>query len=313
MRFVSAQTISLELPLKVESLPEPGAEVQAAVLEGTVVAGGFFLAATVARQGIAVGVASSLGTGQNSVLARRSLGREGISVLLPETVGDIGIRIVAIDQKGTRTAITSPGVEVETNSRDFSEVVLRPDDYVLISLNDLVYPQLARALSAWVDTLPDSAQLVLLGGPQTGAVDLDVLVKMMHRSDLLTLNRQQAGAIRMRLGHQPVIELLRHYLRPQAALVLRDGPRATFCQENADSKPVTVPSFPGEVKDTTGAGDAHTGVLVASRMQGVSLVEATVRANAAACLVLGRYGHYKVPSVQQIDDFLASRQAGLQV
>ncbi|EEZ91839.1 kinase, PfkB family [Mobiluncus mulieris 28-1] len=306
VRFISTQTISLELPLQVSQLPESGCEVQAAVMEGTVVAGGFFLAATVARQCIAVAVASTLGTGPNSVLARRSLGREGISVLLPETVGDIGIRIVTIDEKGVRTTITSPGVEAEPSPRDFTELTLRPDDRVLINLNDLVFPQLAQGLYSLVDSLPDQVHLVVNAGPQVGAVDLDVLVKVLRRADLLTLNRQQSEAIGSRLGRNPIVDTLRRYLQPNSYLVLRDGAQGAMIQENADSLPLVVPAFPGEVKDTTGMADAHTGVLVASLMHGKSLEEAAIRANAAATLVFSQYGHYKVPKAQQIDHFLAS-------
>lgn len=304
MRFISTQTISLELPLKVDSLPEMGTEVQASVMEGTVVAGGYFLAATVARQGIAVGVASTLGTGPNSVMARRSLGREGISVLLPETVGDIGLRIVAIDLYGTRTTISSPGVEAEPNPRDFAEIVLRPDDHVLVNLNDLVYPQLAYSLSDWVNSLPEEVHLVVEGGPQVGSVDLDVLVQMLRRADLLTLNHYQSQAISSRLGRGTAVDVLRGYLKPDTALVLRNGPRGAKFQEDEDTKLVRIPAFPVEVKDTTGVADAHTGVLVAALMQGHTLEEATIRGNAAACLVLQRHGHYKVPSAQQVDDFL---------
>lgn len=306
VRFISTQTISLELPLKIDQLPEVGTEVQADVMEGTQVSGGFFLAATVARQGIAVAVASTLGTGPNSVLARRSLGREGISVLLPETVGDIGIRIVAIDAKGVRTTITSPGVEAEPSPRDFTELVLRLDDHVLINLNDLVYPHLAHGLCDLVEVLPDQVHLVVNAGPRVGTVDLDVLVLMLRRADLLTINRQQSDAIGSRLGRGPIIDTLRRYLRPEAKLVLRDGAHGATIQEDESTLPMTVPAFPEEVKDTTGIADAHTGVLVASLMHGYTLEEATVRANAAASLVLGQYGHYKVPTSRQVDEFLAA-------
>ncbi len=305
-RFISTQTITLELPLKVDYLPEIGAEVRASVLEGAVVAGGFFLAATVARQGIAVGVASTLGTGPNSVQARHSLGRESISVLLPETVGDIGLRIVAIDSEGTRTIITSPGVETEPDPQDFTKVVLRPDDWALINLNDLAYPQLATALSEWVQSLPSRVHLALAGGPLVGAVDLDVLVKTMRRANLLTLNKQQADAIGSRIGRGPISDILRRYLQPEAHLVLRDGSHGAAIQENTSQIPIGIPAFQGEIVDTTGVGDAHTGVLIAALMQGMSLEEAAVRANAAATIVLRRRGYYKVPTAAQIDEFLSA-------
>lgn len=306
-RFISTQSITLELPLKVDRLPEAGTEVQASIMEGAVVAGGFFVVATVARQGVAAGVASTLGTGPNSVQVRHSLGREGVSVLTSETVGDIGLRIVAVDAMGERTTVTSPGVEAEPDPRELQQLALHENDCLHVSLNDLAYPQPAKVLSEWVGNLPENVRLAASGGPLISEVDLDVLVNVLRRADLLTLNKHQADTVCSRLGRGPIAEILRRYVQPETSLVLRDGARGAIIQQTASTVPRGVPAFHTEVIDTTGAAEAHTGVLLASLMLGAELEEATRRANAAATLALRRRGYYRIPTAAQIDDFLEGR------
>lgn len=309
-RFISTQSIILELPLHVQHLPALGTEVQGSVMEGTVVAGGFYVVATVARQGIAACIASPLGTGPNSVQARHSLGREGISVLSREIVGDIGLRIAAIDGNGVRTTMASPGVEAEPDARELAELVLHRDDWVLVSLNDLAYPQSAKVLSDWATHLDENVHLALAGGPQVAGVDLDVLVKVLGRADVLTLNKHQVDTVRSRLGRGPIQDLLRRYVRANTMLVLRDGARGVTIQQSATDMPRGVPAIIADVKDTTGVAAAHTGVLLASLMQGKSLENAAERANAAATLALQGRGYYRIPTAAQIDDLLASRRIG---
>lgn len=305
-RFISTQSINLELPLRVDHLPDRGAEVRASILEGAVVAGGFFVVATVARQGVTACVTAPLGTGPNSIQARHSLGREGISVLSREIVGDIGLRIAAIDSEGVRSVITSPGVEVEPDPRDLAGINLRPNDYLFVSLNDLAYPQLADILMSWIEKLPDNLFLAAAGGPQVGEVDLDIMVKILSRADLLTLNKHQAETMRMRLGRGPIAEVLRRYVKPETILVLRDGSNGAIVQDLAGQVPRGVPAFPTELQDTTGAGEAHTGVLLASLMMGTPLDQACERANAAASLAMERRGYYRIPTASQIDNFLVA-------
>lgn len=305
-RFISTQSINLELPLRVDHLPELGTEVRATIMEGAVVAGGFYVVATVARQGIAACVTSPLGTGPNSIQARHSLGREGISILSREIVGDIGLRIASIDSDGVRTTVTSPGVEIEPEARDFEGIALRENDWVLVSLNDLAYPRLASILTQWVENLPDNVSLAVAGGPLVSEVDLDVMVKILRRANVLTLNKHQADTVRSRLGRGPIEEVLRRYVNKNTKLILRDGANGATIQEAIGETPHGVAAFQTEIRDTAGAGEAHTGALLASLMMGTPLRQACERANAAASLAMMRSGYYRIPTASQIDNFLAT-------
>jgi sugar/nucleoside kinase (ribokinase family) len=57
--------------------------------------------------------------------------------------------------------------------------------------------------------------------------------------------------------------------------------------------------------DTTGAGDAHSGVFLAGLAAGLTPGEAARRANAAAALAVTRPGAATSPTRAELDRFLA--------
>ncbi|MGD0609810.1 MAG: PfkB family carbohydrate kinase, partial [Streptosporangiaceae bacterium] len=56
--------------------------------------------------------------------------------------------------------------------------------------------------------------------------------------------------------------------------------------------------------DTTGAGDAHSGVFLAALAAGLAAADAARRANAAAALAVTRSGAAVSPTRAELDEFL---------
>jgi ribokinase len=86
-------------------------------------------------------------------------------------------------------------------------------------------------------------------------------------------------------------------------VIVRDG--AAGCLLTCDGRTEAVPGFPAEVVDTTGAGDAHCGVLAAELLRGADLRTAAVRANAAAAIAVTRPGPATAPTRAEVDALLA--------
>jgi sugar/nucleoside kinase (ribokinase family) len=63
------------------------------------------------------------------------------------------------------------------------------------------------------------------------------------------------------------------------------------------------------VVDSTGAGDAHTGALLAELRRTGDPVTATRAANAAAAFAVTRAGSATAPDRRQLDEFTARRSA----
>ena len=66
-----------------------------------------------------------------------------------------------------------------------------------------------------------------------------------------------------------------------------------------------LPGHPQRPVDTNGAGDTHTGVLLAERAGGSSWADAAARANAAGAIKVTRRGPDTAPTRAEIDAFLA--------
>jgi D-beta-D-heptose 7-phosphate kinase/D-beta-D-heptose 1-phosphate adenosyltransferase len=83
-------------------------------------------------------------------------------------------------------------------------------------------------------------------------------------------------------------EALRAELELDALLITRSEKGMTLLQKGEE--PLHIPTRAREVFDVTGAGDTVVSVLAASLAAGNSLTEATVLANLAAGLVVGKLG-----------------------
>ena len=66
----------------------------------------------------------------------------------------------------------------------------------------------------------------------------------------------------------------------------------------------SCPGHPQRPVDTNGAGDTHTGVLLAERAAGASWPHAAARANAAGAIKVTRRGPDTAPTRAEIDAFL---------
>jgi sugar/nucleoside kinase (ribokinase family) len=68
---------------------------------------------------------------------------------------------------------------------------------------------------------------------------------------------------------------------------------------------VPIPAPAVTAVDTTGAGDAHSGVFLAALADGLPAADAARRANAAAALAVTRPGPATSPARAELDAWLA--------
>ena len=94
-------------------------------------------------------------------------------------------------------------------------------------------------------------------------------------------------------------------LRGDAVAIVRDGPEG--CAVHVAGATTYVPGFPQTPVDTNGAGDTHTGALLAEVAAGTPWEEGCRRANAAAGIKVTRRGPESAPTAAEVDAFLAGR------
>jgi ribokinase len=309
-RIISTGSVLVDLSLRVPSLPQVGGDVIAGppVFE---VGGGFNLISAASRQGAAIVYAGRHGTGTYGDRVRAALKSIGVQALQPISYeGDTGLCVTFVDDRAERSFVTSPGVEAVVTADHLGPIDVRPSDIVAVSGYDLAYAGSQAGLAAWVASLPAGQPVLLDPGPLALEIPTELFVAVLSRTTVLTVNDREARLLATGAGsdlddldlHATIRR--RHSLAPDALLVVRHGSQGCSYTETADGTPTTVPSIEVAAVDTTGAGDAHCGVLVAELLTGTPTYDALRRANVAAAISVTRSGPAVAPSRPEIDERL---------
>ena len=112
-----------------------------------------------------------------------------------------------------------------------------------------------------------------------------------------TGNAEESAALSGVTGVEETAQVVATLLRPDAVTIVRDGPRG--CAVREGGRTAYLPGHPQRPVDTNGAGDTHTGVLLAERAAGASWTDAAVRANAAGAIKVTRRGPDTRPRVRR--------------
>ena len=304
-RLLSVGSILADIRIDVPGLPPRGGDVlgsQASVSAG----GGFNILAAAARNGLKTAFAGQHGNGSYGARIRAELQSEGIDILMaPSEAGDSGFCIVLVEPDGERTFVTSPGVEARPGRFPLETLQITPTDALFASGYDLCYPELGSAIAGWLPTLPASVTVMIDPGPLVADIPPDVMSAALARADILSLNRREAALFSGVADVAAAAKHIRDRLRKDALVILRDGAAGCLLLGAGIEAPgLRVPAPSVEMVDATGAGDAHTGVFLASRAAGFEIAEAARRANVAAAMAVTRKGPATAPGTEELNAFL---------
>lgn len=263
--IVVAGSLNIDTVLEVEALPRPGETVTAKATNHVHGGKGGNQAVAASRLGADVEFIGAVGTDSLGDALIASLADEGISVdHVSRTTGSSGSAFVMVDRLGENAIVVSPGANHQVVLDDASLGLIAEASVVLLQLEipGSVVLEAARAATGTI---------VLNAAPATtlpeGLVEaVDVLV--VNREELSSLAGGHSPAAARSLGVKTVIVTL----GAEGAQVITPGDLATF-------KPPKV-----NVADTTGAGDAFCGALVAGLDRGLDIYGAAAEAVVAGAL-----------------------------
>ncbi len=302
-RLVLVGSILVDVLVYVDALPERGSDVLAGdrMLSS---GGGFNVLTAAARLGLPGAYAGRIGTGAFGRQVARDLETAGIQALVPPAAGDdTGFTVGIVEASGERTFLTAPGVESRLDETTLGAVGLRAGDGVHVSGYDLMYPVSGPAIARWLHGLAPRHLLALDPGP-LGTVSDDAISGLLHRVDVFTLNEREAL---LRSGCDRADEAavaLGALIAPGGVAIVRVGPSGCWVAQPG-AAPVLVPGHRADTVDTTGAGDVHTGALLARLAAGDSPLQAARIANVAAALSTERAGGAAGPTAAAVDEALA--------
>jgi sugar/nucleoside kinase (ribokinase family) len=314
--LVFAGETIVDVVMRVPALPQRGGDVLAASSEVTA-GGGFNVMAAAARQGLPVRYAGGHGTGPWGDLVRAALAAEGIGLLRPpDQDRDTGFDVALVEPDAERTFVTHLGAEAVREPRAWDSVRTEPGEAVYVSGYGLVPPESGPALADWAASLPSGVLLFMDPGPLVAQIPAAVLDPVLARCDWLSCNHREA-ALLVNTGlsstspaespGDPAAVARRLLARGAAANILvRAGAAGCYVALLASPDVVHVRAPEVTAVDTTGAGDAHSGVFLAALADGLSPLGAAARANAAAAFAVTRHGPATSPTRAQLDAWLRS-------
>lgn len=303
----------LELP----GLPERGTDTVATSRARYAAAAVNVLLAAVRSGGSCVH-AGSVGTGPNGDLIRATLAAEGVPVSSPAVPhADTGTCLVLLEPSAERTFITVHGAERAITPASLATAAPVARDVVCVSGYTL-FGATREPLLAWLGQLSDGVRVVLDPGAPFSQLDDDTLAACLQLTSVWTANADEADDLARRAAGDlprtagtaamPIersAQAVATLLPDGAAVVVRDGPLG--CVVHRDGATTAYPGFPQTPVDTNGAGDTHTGVLVAELANGSGWDLAATRANAAGAIKVTRRGPATAPTAAEIDAFLAEQ------
>ena len=258
-----------------------------------------------ARSGAACVHAGSVGRGPNGDLISATLAADGVTVSSPIVAEvDTGVCLVFIEPTAERTFITVQGAERRISPSSLGSSRPVPGDFVALSGYTLQGRSCAPLLE-WLAELPDGVKVVLDPGAPFSDLDDAIKAEALGVTWLWTSNAEEAKAMTGDPDMATAAPKMLAMLPKGAVAVVRDG-QAGCTVATADGTTV-VPGFPQVPIDTNGAGDTHTGVLLAELLLGSDPITAARRANVAGALKVTRRGIDKTPTRADIDEFLSTR------
>lgn len=291
----------VDVVVEVPQLPTTGGNVNA-TREERLAGGAITILSAAARQGAETVHGGAHGTGPNGELIRAACAADGIALSDdPRPDADTGSCLVLLEPTAERSFVTVYGAERQITAESLARLDPQPGDLLCVSGYSLFEPT-RDPLLEFLESLPEGVVVVLDPGEPFASFPRDLRRRVLARTDVWTSNAAEARALTHLDDAQDAPEAIRRRIGSHAVVIVRDGARG--CVVFHHGRGTHIPAFPQTAVDTNGAGDTHTGVLLAERAAGADWESAATRANAAAAIAVTRRGVNKVPTRAEVDALL---------
>lgn len=306
-RVIHTGQALVDVTVEVPALPERGQNTMASSFERAA-GGAVNILVAAARQGAECVHAGAVGTGPNGDLVRATLEAEGVrcsAPVVPEL--DTGVCIVMVEPSAERTFVTTQLAERRLSVEGLATSAPVAGDVVCVTGYSLAVDTTREPLLDWLESLDDDVEVVLDPGAVFAELDAGVRARMLALTDVWTGNQEESAALSGAAGMAEAAASVSRLLPKGKVTIVRDG--RAGCALALNGQVTEVPGFPQEPVDTNGAGDAHTGIIVAEHAAGTDWLTAARRANAGAAIKVTRRGPATAPGASEIDAFLAEQDA----
>lgn len=289
-------------------LPVPGETVKGSMFKMGAGGKGFNQGVAAHKAGADVTMVTKLGKdtfGQVALDAMKSLNMDTGKILYSDTV-ETGAALIMVDEKTSQNEIVvvlgACGTITDEEVESLTDVI-QNSEYLLTQLETNV-----SAVEKIIDIAYQNGVKVILNTAPVQPVSDEILSKV----ELITPNEVEAQI----LTGIPVDSEKNagkaadwFFSKGVKNVLITLGSRGVYIATK--EKRGMIPAYKVEAVDTTGAGDAFNGGLVAALAEGKSLWEAAAFANALAAIAVQRLGTTPaMPKREEIDVFLSAQKGG---
>ncbi len=272
-------SLNVDLVFQVEALPRPGETV---LCPGHALAAGgkgANQAAAAAKAGARVRMVGHLGDDDFGRFARTALVAAGVDDTgIAISAKATGIAVIGVDRRAENQIMVASGANLDTDAGQVDDADLAPG--VTVLCQNEIRPEATFAL---LERARSRGARTILNLAPAGTVPSHVLDAL----DVLVVNQIEAATAAG--GEGSPADLARDLaVRHGLTCVVTLGAEGALAITPAGGH--SVPALAVEPVDTTGAGDAFTGVLAAALDRDLALPEALRHASVAAGLACTRLG-----------------------
>jgi len=292
--------------VSVPRLPGRGEDLLVSAPRTTVGGCGLNVARGLTRLGIPVVPLLPLGVGQNADAVAAELATLGLRTPLRTDDGDNGSCIALVEPDGERTFLTMPGIERSQGLAGLGDQPT-PPGWIYVSGHELFGPAGEAILDWLARALP--RRVVVDGGPRIDVLDRPLLERLARHHVVLTVNGLEAALAAARLVPGDADGLVGLSRLGDLTVIERRGARgARLVEPGGQVLNVACPAV--SVRDTIGAGDAHTAGLLAGLASGWSVADSVALGCAAGAFSVTRAGPDACPTRVELQRFVASARSG---
>ncbi len=294
-RVLVVGSVNVDLVVAASRLPAPGETVLGGAFSQHQGGKGANQAVAAARAGAAVTLIGAVGDDAFGAAAREALAGEGIDVRRVATrPAPTGVALIVVDAAGENQIAVASGANALVVPGDVSPTALDAADVVLTGFEVPMATVVAAARGARERGVP----------AVVNAAPAEALPAALLAADpILVLNELELTIT----SRAPDLDggLSALAARTRGPVVVTRGDRGVVVARGAER--IAIAGSPADaVVDTTGAGDAFTGVLAAWLAGGESLEAAARAGSAAGALSVGRSGAREgMPRASELMAFLA--------
>jgi ribokinase len=284
---------NVDLVLAVERIPSPGETVLATGQARHPGGKGLNQAVAAVRAGVATAFAGAVGSDDGGDFLAETMSDAGLDLSLLRRVDEpTGTALITVDEQGENAIVVAAGANA-------TMIRVAADEAVAIEQAQTLILQLETPLSIVADAARIGRRAgtrVVLNAAPAQALDMAVLDAV----DVLVVNEHEARIVADADENAGLDDIGPTLAREVPLVVVTLGARGArwFGAEGEGS----LPAPRADVVDTTGAGDAFTGVLAASLADGARWPDAVRRGVVAGAIAVESRGAVpSIPTRSQID------------